>query len=246
MNKKFRASALTLMVLMLGFLSACNTETAKENEGGEKGQPEVAVNPTPTTGKLDVLNPNLASKDEMAAMPHITEEIAQSILDNRPFMGMGLLNPFLEEAGLSEEQRKELYVKMFLPINLNNSDRPTIMMVPGIGKKMAHEFEEYRPYTSIEQFRREIGKYVDETEVARFESYVFVPVDLNTASDEEIKRIPGMGKKMLHEFKEYRPYLNMAQFNREIGKYVDDNELARLRSYVFVSSIPEEKVELEN
>jgi hypothetical protein len=30
----------------------------------------------------------------------------------------------------------------------------------------------YRPYTSIEQFRREIGKYVDGNEVARLESYI--------------------------------------------------------------------------
>ena len=37
---------------------------------------------------------------------------------------------------------------------------------------MAHEFEEYRPYTSLEQFRREIGKYVDDEEVARLERYV--------------------------------------------------------------------------
>ena len=46
------------------------------------------------------------------------------------------------------------------------------MLVPGMSRRMAHEFEEYRPYTSIEQFRREIGKYVDDDEVARFERYV--------------------------------------------------------------------------
>jgi hypothetical protein len=39
---------------------------------------------------------------------------------------------------------------------------------------MLHEFKEYRPYTSIEQFRREIGKYVDEGEVARLEGYVTI------------------------------------------------------------------------
>ena len=38
--------------------------------------------------------------------------------------------------------------------------------------RMVHEFEEYRPYTRMEQFRREIGKYVDANEVARLESYV--------------------------------------------------------------------------
>ena len=37
---------------------------------------------------------------------------------------------------------------------------------------------------------------------------------------------------MLNEFKEYRPYESMAQFEREIGKYVDDEELARLVRYV--------------
>ena len=47
-----------------------------------------------------------------------------------------------------------------------------IELIPGVGGRMRHEFEEYRPYTSIEQFRREIGKYVDDDEVARLERYV--------------------------------------------------------------------------
>jgi hypothetical protein len=37
---------------------------------------------------------------------------------------------------------------------------------------MLREFKEYRPYVNIQQFRREIGKYVNEKEVARFERYV--------------------------------------------------------------------------
>ena len=37
---------------------------------------------------------------------------------------------------------------------------------------MLGEFKEYRPYKSIEQFRREIGKYVDKKELARLERYV--------------------------------------------------------------------------
>jgi len=42
---------------------------------------------------------------------------------------------------------------------------------------------------------------------------------------------------MLHEFKEYRPYKNIEQFCREIGKYVDDNELARLERFVYVDDM---------
>ena len=44
----------------------------------------------------------------------------------------------------------------------------------GVGDRMAHEFEEYRPYVAMAQFRREIGKYVDDGEVARLERFVTV------------------------------------------------------------------------
>ena len=44
-----------------------------------------------------------------------------------------------------------------------------------LGNRMLREFKEYRPYTSLAQFHREIGKYVDATELARLEQYVSVP-----------------------------------------------------------------------
>jgi DNA uptake protein ComE-like DNA-binding protein len=59
-------------------------------------------------------------------------------------------------------------------------------------------------------------------------------INLNTASDAEILSIPGVGQRMLHEFKEYRPYTSMDQFRREIGKYVDKAEVARLEQYVTI------------
>jgi len=61
---------------------------------------------------------------------------------------------------------------------------------------------------------------------------VFVPVNLNSASRDEIALIPGMTDRMIHEFEEYRPYEDMAEFDREIGKYVDEAEVARFRNYV--------------
>ena len=59
-----------------------------------------------------------------------------------------------------------------------------------------------------------------------------MPINLNTASEEDIALIPGMTDRMIHEFEEYRPYADMAEFDREIGKYVDEAEVARLRQYV--------------
>ena len=107
-------------------------------------------------------------------------------------------------------------------------------MIPGVGRKMAQEFVEYRPYSSIEEFKREIGKYVDESEVIRYLNYVFVPVELNTSRESDIKNLPGVGVKMAHEFIEYRPYKNINHFRREIGKYVDKKELMRLERFVYL------------
>jgi DNA uptake protein ComE-like DNA-binding protein len=57
-------------------------------------------------------------------------------------------------------------------ININTATDAEILAIPGMGPRMLREFKEYRPYTSIEQFRREIGKYVDKAEVARLEQYI--------------------------------------------------------------------------
>jgi DNA uptake protein ComE-like DNA-binding protein len=141
------------------------------------------------------------------------------------------LNALLSKS-LSKNQLGDLYAKMFEPINLNTASEAEIMLIPGMGKRMLREFLEYRPYRTMAQFRKEIGKYVDDKEVARLEQYVFVPINLNSASDEDILSIPGMGKRMLREFKEYRPYTNIEQFRKEIGKYVDKKEVARLERYV--------------
>jgi DNA uptake protein ComE-like DNA-binding protein len=182
-----------------------------------------------------VLNPNIAGEAEMAALPHIDATIARALVDGRPYLSALQLDAALREAGLDEAQRAEVYVRLFVPVNLVGASREELLLIPGAGPRMAHEFEEYRPWDGgMARFRREIRKYVDDEEVARFEQYVFVPMDLNTATREDFLTSPGMGERMVGEFFEYRPYVNMEQFRREIGKYVDDHEVARLARYVYV------------
>ena len=106
--------------------------------------------------------------------------------------------------------------------------------MPGIGNRMLREFKEYRPYKALAQFKREMGKYVKPEEVDRMAGYVFVPMDLNTASDEDLLTIPGLGNRMLREFKEYRPYKAVEQFRREMGKYVKPGEVSRLERYIVI------------
>ena len=127
--------------------------------------------PAMAQAEVTLVNPNLADKDELQALPNVDDEIAQAIIDGRPYSTAVDLDSAL--AGMmDDEQRSALYTRLFQPIDLNTASEAEILLIPGMSKKMAHEFLEYRPYKSMEQFRREIGKYVDDDEVARLESYV--------------------------------------------------------------------------
>jgi len=225
-------SLLIVFVLVVACMMSCENSEAEAKE--EASTPEVSDNKaseevkTETTEAKGVLNVNLATEADLQGLGLPTEVIA-IILKNRPFLDMMDLDKILIAGN-----KDELYKQMFVPLNLNTTAEADFKIIPGVGDRMAHEFEEYRPYTSVKQFRKEIGKYVDEDEVERYLNYVFIPVELNTASEEDIKALPGVGKKMTHEFEEYRPYKNMEQFRKEIGKYVDDNELKRLERLVYL------------
>ena len=118
-----------------------------------------------------LVNPNTATEKELASLPHMTAALAKALTSARPFKTMVDVNAVLSKS-LSRAQLTELYGKLFLPLNLNTATRQEILLIPGVGARMAHEFEEYRPYSAIERFRKEIGKYVSKEEVARLERYV--------------------------------------------------------------------------
>lgn len=179
-----------------------------------------------------VIDPNTAAEAALQAVPHLTAPRVTALLARRPFLSQTELDTWLGEQGLTPEQRREAYAKVFIAVNLNSAPREEILMIPGSGPRVVREFLEYRPYRALAQFTREMGKYWDATEVARLEQYVFVPVNLNTATDEQMMTIPGVGARMVREFKEYRPWTSAEQFRREIGKYVTAREVARLERYV--------------
>lgn len=91
---------------------------------------------------------------------------------------------------------------------------------------MVREFMEYRPYISIVQFRREIGKYVDEAQVAAYEEYVYVPVDVNDSDAETLKQIPGVDDATADALMAARPYESNAAFLAKLAEYVSEANAA--------------------
>jgi len=174
--------------------------------------------------------PNIADEKELMKLPNLNPGLVKGIVERRPFANMTELHKFLSPS-LDSKQLNELYTKMFLPINLNTASREEIMLIPGMGNRMVRAFLEYRPYTAIAQFRKEIGKYVDDKEVARLEQYVFVPINLNTASDDTLSSLPVASPQLIRTVKDSRPYKDMEQFRREIAKSVSAKEAARLERY---------------
>ena len=171
----------SLAILVAGaFTAACTTDSAKTTD-------TVGVTPTATLAPTDsaaaaapvtaapgvggMIDPNSASANDLAGVPGVTADIAAAIVAGRPYSDMTAVDAVLAKS-LSEAQRDTVYTRVWIPLDLNKASAREIMLIPGVGARMRHEFEEYRPYTSIEQFRREIGKYVDKDEVARLEKYV--------------------------------------------------------------------------
>ena len=117
-------------------------------------------------------------------------------------------------------------------LNANDASAEQLTSVAGVTPELAAAIVAGRPYADATAFNAKLRETLDADAAAKVLTGVFVPVNLNTASEAEIKLIPGMTEKMEHEFMEYRPYADMGVFDREIGKYVDAAEVARFRNYV--------------
>jgi DNA uptake protein ComE-like DNA-binding protein len=170
-----------LVLLTLGLsLAACAEASNEEDAAADSVATQPANAPAagdsaaavPTTDANGMLDPNAATAEQLAAIPGMTPELATSVVNGRPYADMSAFNAKL--TGLTDEQRDTVYTRLWKPLDLNTATKEEIELIPGVGPRMRHEFEEYRPYTSMEQFRREIGKYVDANEVARLERYVTI------------------------------------------------------------------------
>jgi DNA uptake protein ComE-like DNA-binding protein len=118
-------------------------------------------------------------------------------------------------------------------VNLNTASGDAfIAAIPGLGDRMVREFMEYRPYLSIQQFRREIGKYVDEAQVAVYESYVYMPIAVNDSDAETLQQIPGLSAEGAQALISARPFASTEAFLTTLSEYVSADEVEIARTYL--------------
>jgi len=151
-------------------------------------------------------------------LPGLTPAIAKALAAKRPFMSITELNAFLLSQGLTQEQANAVYGKAFVHINLNTATNEEILLVPGAGRRMAREFPEYRPWRTYAQFDKEIGKYVGAEATAKLAQYTFIPMNANTAADNDLMTVPGATQAWADAVKKGRPYKTAADLEKTAGK----------------------------
>lgn len=115
-------------------------------------------------------------------------------------------------------------------LNLNTATKEEFMTIPGVGERMAREFDEYRPYASIVQFRSEMAKYVDEATIAGYEDHVYVPIDINNSDAETVAQILGLDLAGAEELVAMRPFADRQAFISAVAVVADgvSSQFARL------------------
>lgn len=164
---------LPLVVVMAcaGNDAATDTAAATDSAAGTAGATTVATDSAASAAAL--VDPNSATQQQLVSAG-LDSAAAAAVVAGRPYSDMTAVDRVLAGRSITAEQRRAVYAKVWKPIDLNKASDQEILLIPGIGNRMLREFKEYRPYTSIEQFRREMGKYVDDAEVARLEKYVSI------------------------------------------------------------------------
>jgi len=118
-------------------------------------------------------------------------------------------------------------------LNLNTLTGDELLAtIPGFPNRMIREFLEYRPYASIQQFRREIGKYVGEAQVAEYEKYVYVPIAFNDSDSQTLQQIPGLDSTEADALIAARPFAIQDDFITKLSGYISADELAIAKTYL--------------
>ena len=149
---------LTVFLALASLLAGC---------GSEAESPSIALTMAP------LIDPNTASEAQLGTVPGLTGPAVAAIMAGRPFATPSALHAAIGE-DLGADDQQATYSVLFIKVGLNSGAEDDYKLIPSSLSpgKLAHEFEEYRPYESLDQFRREMAKYVSEEEVAHLSRYV--------------------------------------------------------------------------
>ena len=121
---------------------------------------------------------NRGTDAEFLLIPGVDAKKVTVLKSQRPWSSFEQFQTAVAKAtSAAEATRLEQY--LFIPVELNTFTEPIMDSFASIGvgtRQWKREFNEYRPWTSMEQFDREISKYLRSrpTELKRLARYVII------------------------------------------------------------------------
>lgn len=191
-------------------------------------------------------NLNAATDARFRTIPGVGDQMVREFLEYRPYASIA---QFRGELGkyVAPEQVAAYERYVFVPVDPNQADAATLQQLPGVDATIAESLIGGRPFDTVETFLTALGQAVAPEQAAVAAAYLapaatetatWIKYNLNVATPEQFQTIPGIGERMVDEFREYRPYASIAQFRGEIGKYVEPEEVTAFEAYLFVPVDP--------
>jgi DNA uptake protein ComE-like DNA-binding protein len=186
---------------------------------------------------VDPTNPDA---DTFQQLPGLDSDKAKQLADGGPFTDDAT---FLAALGQLVSAEQATWASAFLAstaaaeatwvkYNLNTITSDQILSIPGAGDQMTHEFDEYRPWTTIGQFREEIGKYVDDGVIAGYEKYVFVPISPNDADKDTLQQLPGVDEDKASALVSSQPFTDNSAFLSALAQQVSAEQAALAAAFL--------------
>jgi DNA uptake protein ComE-like DNA-binding protein len=120
-------------------------------------------------------------------------------------------------------------------VDANMASEAELAQLPNMTADIAKQMVAARPFKTVVDLNKFLLDHkLTPAQAKAFYGKAFVPINLNTGTKDEFLLIPGVGPRMSGEFEEYRPWKTWTQFDKEIGKYVGQQETDRLKQYFYL------------
>ena len=120
-------------------------------------------------------------------------------------------------------------------VDPNTASESDLQQLPHMTPDIVKAIVAKRPFKTVVDLNQVLlDQKLTADQAKEFYRKAFVPINLNTGTKPEFLLIPGVGPRMSGEFEEYRPWKTWTQFDKEIGKYVGQQETDRLKQYFYL------------
>jgi DNA uptake protein ComE-like DNA-binding protein len=116
----------------------------------------------------------------------------------------------------------------------NLATAAALAALPGMTDSVTLAVIAGRPYRSMLGLERVLARHMSAEWRDSVYTRVWLPLDINTASSDEIMLIPGVDTRLRYELEEFRPYDGIEEFRREMGEQLGPEEAERLERYIIL------------